>query len=225
VGFIGGRLSIRGSFLSSLQKYSGHDSSLLNQTFWIQISKSLGWSLPKSFKYPKSIRYEAAHFDAKCQKTPIWQLSARFGLSINFAAATFAPFLAYWWEKGLALWAEQNRGSWVNPDEFFLQLSTQSLYTGRGREWAIQRQVIEACNIRQKGTTGIHLELTARAGRLWSASEKPFLLRKSVVSDANLEPTGYKILLEVLVMGQFHRLTEVPYCFFVRERGESKLKS
>lgn len=51
-----------------------------------------------------------------------------------------------------------------------------------------------------------------------------FLLRKSVISGAELKPMGYKVLLEVLVMGQFQQLIEVPYCFLVRERGKSKLK-
>lgn len=52
-----------------------------------------------------------------------------------------------------------------------------------------------------------------------------FLLRKSVLSGAKLKPTGYKILLEVLMEGQPQHVTEVPYSFRLRERGESKLSA
>lgn len=50
-----------------------------------------------------------------------------------------------------------------------------------------------------------------------------FMLDKDVVSGADLNPMGYKILLEILVKGKFTRVAEVPYCFAVRSRGESKL--
>jgi dolichol-phosphate mannosyltransferase len=50
-----------------------------------------------------------------------------------------------------------------------------------------------------------------------------FMLDKDVVSGADLNPMGYKILLEILVKGKFTRVAEVPYCFAVRSSGESKL--
>jgi dolichol-phosphate mannosyltransferase len=50
-----------------------------------------------------------------------------------------------------------------------------------------------------------------------------FMLRKKVVAKADLKPVGYKILLEILVMGQFQKITEVPYTFANRSGGESKL--
>ena len=50
-----------------------------------------------------------------------------------------------------------------------------------------------------------------------------FALRRSVIDGLNLEPEGYKILLEVLVRGRYGRVTEVPYYFVERSRGGSKL--
>jgi dolichol-phosphate mannosyltransferase len=50
-----------------------------------------------------------------------------------------------------------------------------------------------------------------------------FLFRKSVIEGVTLSPTGYKILLEVLVKGNPARVVEVPYVFRERERGESNL--
>jgi dolichol-phosphate mannosyltransferase len=50
-----------------------------------------------------------------------------------------------------------------------------------------------------------------------------FLVRKSVVGSAPLEPTGYKILLEVLAKGNYRSVREVPYIFEERKEGSSKL--
>ncbi len=52
-----------------------------------------------------------------------------------------------------------------------------------------------------------------------------FMLRRSVIDGVYLKPTGYKILLEILVAGKFNRVAEVPYAFKIREKGESKLSS
>jgi dolichol-phosphate mannosyltransferase len=52
-----------------------------------------------------------------------------------------------------------------------------------------------------------------------------FMLKKPVVDGANLRPTGYKILLEILMEGHYQKVAEVPYTFRVRERGESKLSA
>jgi dolichol-phosphate mannosyltransferase len=50
-----------------------------------------------------------------------------------------------------------------------------------------------------------------------------FLFKRTVIDGAVLTPTGYKILLEVLVRGNASQIAEVPYTFKERERGESNL--
>lgn len=50
-----------------------------------------------------------------------------------------------------------------------------------------------------------------------------FALRKEVIENVELNPIGYKILLEILVKGRYKKIAEVPYVFQNRERGESKL--
>jgi dolichol-phosphate mannosyltransferase len=52
-----------------------------------------------------------------------------------------------------------------------------------------------------------------------------FVLNRQVVANADLKPTGYKILLEILMEGQFQNLAEVPYTFITRSSGESKLNA
>jgi glycosyltransferase involved in cell wall biosynthesis len=49
-----------------------------------------------------------------------------------------------------------------------------------------------------------------------------FALRRSVVDDADLQPHGFKILLEVLVRGHWTSIVEVPYKFAERATGTSK---
>lgn len=50
-----------------------------------------------------------------------------------------------------------------------------------------------------------------------------FALRREVVDDADLDPIGYKILLEVLVVGDYDEVVEVGYGFGTRHAGESNL--
>ncbi len=50
-----------------------------------------------------------------------------------------------------------------------------------------------------------------------------FLVRRSALKDAYLNPLGYKILLEVIAKAHYRKLVEVPYVFQERKRGGSKL--
>jgi len=49
-----------------------------------------------------------------------------------------------------------------------------------------------------------------------------FVLRKRVIAGKKLDPRGYKILLEVLVKGDYGKVAEVPYDFVERRKGKSK---
>ncbi len=50
-----------------------------------------------------------------------------------------------------------------------------------------------------------------------------FAFKKDVIQDVDLQPKGYKILLEILVLGDYTRVTEVGFRFGTRSKGESKL--
>jgi dolichol-phosphate mannosyltransferase len=50
-----------------------------------------------------------------------------------------------------------------------------------------------------------------------------FILRKEVIKDAKLTTKGYKILLEILVKGNYKKAVEVPFIFRDRTAGQSKL--
>ena len=50
-----------------------------------------------------------------------------------------------------------------------------------------------------------------------------FAFKRKVISGVTLAPIGYKILLEMLVVGKASKVTEVPFMFQLREKGKSKL--
>lgn len=50
-----------------------------------------------------------------------------------------------------------------------------------------------------------------------------FMLRKEVIEERKLRPVGWKILIEILVMGQYETVVEIPYVFQKRNANESKM--
>ncbi len=55
-----------------------------------------------------------------------------------------------------------------------------------------------------------------------------FVFRRSNISKAVLQPIGFKILLEIFIMGHFHRddvgIAEIPFIFVERQAGSSKMR-
>jgi len=52
-----------------------------------------------------------------------------------------------------------------------------------------------------------------------------FMFKRDGVDNIEFKPTGYKILLEMLVMGKFQNVVEVPFIFEDRSTGQSKMKA
>lgn len=50
-----------------------------------------------------------------------------------------------------------------------------------------------------------------------------FALKRHVIEGVQLEPIGWKILMEILVKGQYETVHEIPYTFLARNDGESKM--
>jgi dolichol-phosphate mannosyltransferase len=49
-----------------------------------------------------------------------------------------------------------------------------------------------------------------------------FVLRRKCFSGLDFQPTGFKLLLEILARGHINSVTEVPFKFAPRRRGKSK---
>lgn len=50
-----------------------------------------------------------------------------------------------------------------------------------------------------------------------------FMFRREVIKGKQLNPVGWKILMEILVIGNYQTLVEIPYVFSPRNLGRSKL--
>jgi len=50
-----------------------------------------------------------------------------------------------------------------------------------------------------------------------------FAVRRNVIENVELNPVGFKILLEILIKGKYSKTIEVPYTFGLRRSGKSKL--
>lgn len=50
-----------------------------------------------------------------------------------------------------------------------------------------------------------------------------FALKRNVIDGIMLDPIGYSILLEILIVGNYNNVREIGYEFFKRENGNSKL--
>ncbi len=51
-----------------------------------------------------------------------------------------------------------------------------------------------------------------------------FVMRREVIQRQHLHPEGFKVLMEVLAVGDYKQVSEVPYQFSARTAGESKLR-
>jgi dolichol-phosphate mannosyltransferase len=52
-----------------------------------------------------------------------------------------------------------------------------------------------------------------------------YMFKREALGDIEFKPIGYKILLEMLVMGKFKNIVEVPFIFEDRSSGRSKMKA
>lgn len=67
---------------------------------------------------------------------------------------------------------------------------------------------------------------TSLANPLSSVNDKMsgfFMIKKKVIKNIHFVPRGYKILLEILVKGNYENVKEIPYTFKNRKVGTSKL--
>ena len=73
--------------------------------------------------------------------------------------------------------------------------------------------------VRRKNERGLAYLLVPATRKIKDPLSGFFLLKREVVEGVKLMPTGYKILLEVLVRGRAKEVAAVPYIFRERTRG------
>lgn len=87
------------------------------------------------------------------------------------------------------------------------------------REWNPVRKLV---SLSMTGITRLLL------GRSLDTVRDPFsgcfVMRKEVITGKSLHPEGFKVLMEVLAVGNYQKVVEVPISFSPRFAGESKLR-
>jgi dolichol-phosphate mannosyltransferase len=94
-----------------------------------------------------------------------------------------------------------------------------SRYTSGGgtNGWRLSRKIIS-----RFATTLAHLLLPKTRG-VKDVLSGFFMIKAKVISGTKLDPIGYKILLELLVKGNYSKVCEIPYLFEKRKNGKSNL--
>lgn len=62
-----------------------------------------------------------------------------------------------------------------------------------------------------------------RLRRISDCTSGYFGIQRSVIENVELDPIGWKILMEILVKGRYNTVHELPYSFVERNAGESKM--
>ena len=98
-------------------------------------------------------------------------------------------------------------------------VASRHLPGGGVSNWSAARRLLS----RGAQALGLLL-LPGTVGRVTDPMSGYFLVRREALTNHELHPVGYKILLEVLARCDIRRVAETPYVFLERERGESKVR-
>ena len=114
-------------------------------------------------------------------------------------------------EVNLALLDEIDQGA-------ELAAASRNIVGGGVSDWSAARRVLS----RGAQLLGL-LVLPSVLGRLSDPMSGYFMVRRSALAAVELDPLGYKILIEVVARGRVRWIGEVPYVFSERADGESKV--
>ncbi len=73
------------------------------------------------------------------------------------------------------------------------------------------------------GATVIAKLLIKKVSNIKDIQSGFFALKKEVIENTDMRPVGYKILMEILAVGHYNKVKEVPYEFADRINGRSKM--
>jgi dolichol-phosphate mannosyltransferase len=134
-----------------------------------------------------------------------WQASRGELLAVIDADLQHPP------EVTVALAREMARGADI-------AVASRHVEGGGVSDWSILRRLLS----RAAQVLGL-LILPGVVGKVSDPMSGFFMLRRTAIEGIELNPLGYKILIEVLGRGRFRWIGEVPYVFQERIHGESKV--
>ncbi|NUB93735.1 glycosyltransferase family 2 protein [Haloterrigena sp. SYSU A121-1] len=100
-----------------------------------------------------------------------------------------------------------------------ISIGSRHIEDGEIENWSRFRTTVS------KGATALTKRFLPTARRISDPMSGMFAVRRSVVDNVDLQPQGYKILLEIISKCDVEEVTEVPYTFRERTAGESKLSA
>ncbi len=101
-----------------------------------------------------------------------------------------------------------------------LAVASRHVAQGGVSDWSAFRRVIS----RTAQMIGLIL-LAGVVGKVRDPMSGYFMLRREVIAGRRLDPTGYKILIEVIARGKAGRVSEIGYVFRERREGVSKISA
>jgi len=105
-------------------------------------------------------------------------------------------------------------------EEIDVVVASRHLPGGGVPNWSKMRQLLS------KGAQALGvLLLPGTVGQVTDPMSGYFLVDRKVIANCDLQPVGYKILLEVLARGNANKVAEFPYYFQLRESGSSKVRA
>lgn len=99
-----------------------------------------------------------------------------------------------------------------------LAVASRHVDGGGVSSWSVVRRILS----RGAQLLGLVI-LPGVLGRVSDPMSGYFMVRRSAIANAILNPVGYKILLEVIGRGKVDQVAEVGYVFCERKEGESKV--
>jgi dolichol-phosphate mannosyltransferase len=85
--------------------------------------------------------------------------------------------------------------------------------------WGLLRRIIS------KGASSLAHIFLPSTRRVKDPMSGFYMFKREAMGNTEFKPIGYKILLEMLVMGNFKKVVEVPFVFEDRSSGRSKMKA
>ncbi|MCS7385825.1 MAG: polyprenol monophosphomannose synthase [archaeon GB-1867-005] len=98
-------------------------------------------------------------------------------------------------------------------------IAIASRYTKGGKieGWSLKRKIIS------KGAIALAHLFLPQTRKIKDPMSGYFTLKKELLQGIELNPTGYKILLEIVAKTKPKKIAEIPYTFKPRTKGKSKL--
>lgn len=101
-----------------------------------------------------------------------------------------------------------------------LAVGSRHVEGGGVSDWSLIRRMIS----RTAQLIGLTL-LPEVLGRVSDPMSGYFMLRRDAIAGKGLNPTGYKILIEVIARGHIRKISEIGYVFRERQEGQSKVSA